>query len=181
MSVTPAVAAVAPIIAALVPAAPPAPAAVQALMAPPALAAPQIQGDHQPPPLVVKCNGNLKRLGYFLAHIWHYMEWCRAFYPDDVARVDCVGLALDGDVVDWLVALHKDDTNELQYINLTFSCRPYEDSSRTHWQTAEWQATSKLSNRGSGQWWSTSKSSGGWLASWETGPDGSYWTTSKRS
>lgn len=119
---------------------------------------------------MVKCNGSLKRLGYFLAHIWHYIGWCRAFYPDDVARVDCMALTLDRDVANWLVALYNDDTNKLHQFDLFM--QTYEDSLTTHWQTSEWQATSKLSNRGSSQWRSISKSPGGWLASWETGPDG---------
>lgn len=57
------------------------------------------QGDHCPPSLIVIFNGTAKQLAHFLTQVWHYMERYEITYPDYAIHIDCVALALDGDMV----------------------------------------------------------------------------------
>lgn len=74
------------------------PAVALVMAAPPAQAPLLDQGDHCPPPLTVKFEGTPKQLAYFLTQVWHYMECYRTTYPDNAIHIDCVALALDGDM-----------------------------------------------------------------------------------
>lgn len=70
--------------------------------------APEQWRDLKTPTLVIKFNGDLKELGFFLVHAWSYMRG----EATEGVKEWCMTMMLEGPVAEWMVTLHNDDTPE---------------------------------------------------------------------
>lgn len=69
-------------------------------------------------PLGVKFNGDPQQLGFFLVHIFTYMQVYGRSLPNDAAKIWVITLALEGTGARWMVTLYNCNAPELHNFNL---------------------------------------------------------------